>query len=653
MSWKIKDKKTGEVFTDEFNTKGEAWEALQSIGIDWADAEQTGKFHVYDEGKAQALKDKGKELGEKAQQLAESPMLQEEDMTTGETLASFALPVTAEFAKRGKDPSLSATGETAFTALGGPAYLGMKSLAGKALPKAIAKVAPALLTGSGYGLASEAGIAEAQDRDMTAGDVAFGVGMGLAPDAAVTALKKTPVAMKGLAKGLAPLTGVSDEALEAFGGGFGKRAKGIMKAEADGQQIAADLLDLAKNPPFEEEEAVKRALAGAEASTEGVKDVLLEGVGRLGEQPQEKDAAKTLIGLIDALDREGATVSANRLRKIRGFYDDLADYSGNSSIAKTNELVNKVLKDARTAAKEELINVAGTGPQQQKNKAIREANKRAQQQYEKEVAEAEARKVATAAEEKASENQVLMSALRGSPDAGADAKSRNLASMFRSEPPVATVPEKVSIPMPEKPVPIPEVTPKGSEEYKQAMRTYSDKMDALENLNKMLGKTPLAREMRIDSFMNTYLNSNKTAQRKMIGLVDDVFGKDFANRLEDYAFSKKLGMEGGKVPFLTQKNVGEGKMLQLLSGLAFPPSLLATSPKLSSGVMGLSDLATKAIESEAANRYVDPYLRTMARPAATNMSELAGTPQALTAEGVDAPEGLGILTPQYMSELAR
>jgi hypothetical protein len=678
MGYRIRNNETGKLSKKVYESEGLAWEDLKAVGEDPTNPDVAAKYHIYDEGKAESLRAEGKQLGEKSQQLAESPMLQEEDMTAGETAASYMLPVSYEFARRGKDPSAPALAEGAVTALAGPAYQGTKFLASKVLPKAAGLIAP-LVTAGAYGLGSEYGEAKAQDREMTPGGVALQTGLGLAPDAAVGALRKGPKVGKYFAKQTGEsLTGVPAESLERFGGGIGPRAKQIKKAEGTGEEIASEMLELSSNPPFEEEALVREALKGTQVNTDRVVGSLRRGIANLGEQKEERAAKKILMARLADIEAEIAKgpITGDRLRFIRGLYDDVVyGASSSSSQNKAAKLANKHLKKARNEAMQELQDVAGTGQSQvaqreaiAENKAISQQNIEAQRNYEQGIADAEAervRKQAAVDEEAASKyqyhekeadrlarqaegmgrgevrqgrqgvagryspevkkpdyaaNVYEASKMREAFPAGVsddvvetakkDFKAGYLAENVPDAPKIPADVSQVTTGTIVKPVPIPEIAP-SDPKYVSVMASYAKKMQAFEKLNKMLGQTPLSREMRIDSFINTFTNKNKTAQRKMMKLVDDAFGQDFSKRIQDYIDASKLGLEGGKAALMTQRPGSVAQYAQVAS--AWNPIGWMSSPKVASGAIGVlgkaEDLASKYMYKPAVDR-----LKAQARP---------------------------------------
>lgn len=176
------------------------------------------------------------------------------------------------------------------------------------------------------------------------------------------ALKKTAEAPGKLAGRLSEeMSGVSEETLREAGTKAGR--KGLQEASGKQFEIGQELIDLiesgSKNIP--EGEAVKKALKQmGDMSLKDAKEALeASKVSPIGGRllPNEKAANKKIDKFVDILSEgpeKAAKVSAEEFRDFRKRFDTSVDFS----TSKGSNIVNKALKNTRTAMKDALIDQA-------------------------------------------------------------------------------------------------------------------------------------------------------------------------------------------------------------------------------------------------------------------------------------------------------
>jgi hypothetical protein len=130
--------------------------------------------------------------------------------------------------------------------------------------------------------------------------------------------------------------------------------------------------------------------------------------------------------------------------------------------------------------------------------------------------------------------------------------------------------------------------------YVPIMKEMSRKLDALEDIKKIVGKTEGTAEMRSQSVISNINNLGKSKQLELMKKFEDVFGGDFASRAKMAQMAGQVGREG-KGAALPRHTTGKAV-------LSAGPQILLGSPLLAGRVtmpitQGLEDI-TKALAKE-------------------------------------------------------
>lgn len=157
-------------------------------------------------------------------------------------------------------------------------------------------------------------------------------------------------------------------------------------------------------------------------------------------------------------------------------------------------------------------------------------------------------------------------------------------------------------------------TTSGNAEYVKAMETLAKKYTAADRIKDFLGQGTVSAENRAESFVKNLFNVGKTKQRQLLKQMDDVFGSKTFDEAKLTKMASHLGMTEEKGPKFFP-NIFNGRFLAggaaataakaFLGPLAGPliaaPTLMATSPRIASGTLGLmkgtEDATIKAIKA--------------------------------------------------------
>jgi len=145
----------------------------------------------------------------------------------------------------------------------------------------------------------------------------------------------------------------------------------------------------------------------------------------------------------------------------------------------------------------------------------------------------------------------------------------------------------------------------GKPEYIDAMKLYSEKLDAVERLKGYVGKNTETRNRRIESFVSNLFGKNSENKQQVVKEIGDLFGHDFLKQSKLARIASDLG-EGGVPSWLPRQTTGRSTMGgvagagQIATGIATGnPALVATgtgtlalsSPRVSAAILGGMDEA--------------------------------------------------------------
>lgn len=143
----------------------------------------------------------------------------------------------------------------------------------------------------------------------------------------------------------------------------------------------------------------------------------------------------------------------------------------------------------------------------------------------------------------------------------------------------------------------------GNPEYIKAMKTYSDKLEKLEEIKGYLGKNSSTRERRVEAFVDNLFGKNKTNAQKVLNDLSEIVGADFVQDAKLAQLAQEFGPTGkpGLLPTHTTGRstlgLGAGGTM-LVSGaktgniplaLAGAGTVGLTSPKIAATTLGSLD----------------------------------------------------------------
>lgn len=334
-------------------------EALR-LGLGWPDSDlDQNEFQIYDEDAVNQARSEGQELGNQAQQLAQNPRLNWEDMTLGEKASTVAFPISGALAQRGAENyeiEGAMNADQGLMTLGSLIFPASKALtAGKG---AIASYGAPILGEMGLGALYGAGIDLADKGEVTPQGVTLGGIMGGVPRVIGGALGKIGQGARkvfGMFAGEASGAGI--DALEAWSDPVMRQQ--IQATAGRSSEIAKRMVD-AVNSPMPENQAVKSILpamqdvdiSGAIQALESSK-IQSKGQPLLDWQIQ---ANKAIDGYIDQLRgrKKGfpkTKYSAEAVYALRQGLDVDVNFDQVAGGKSAEVVVNNALKNARTQLK--------------------------------------------------------------------------------------------------------------------------------------------------------------------------------------------------------------------------------------------------------------------------------------------------------------
>ncbi len=136
----------------------------------------------------------------------------------------------------------------------------------------------------------------------------------------------------------------------------------------------------------------------------------------------------------------------------------------------------------------------------------------------------------------------------------------------------------------------------GNPEYETAMKSWSDKLQKVDQIKALLGKGGDTRELRAEGFISNLYGKNKSERQRLVGELGEIFGEDFLSQAKLAKLADELGPEGKPGWLPTQLN-GRSALGGILgSGVvgythnpAYAAPMLLASPKVAAGTLGTLD----------------------------------------------------------------
>lgn len=135
-------------------------------------------------------------------------------------------------------------------------------------------------------------------------------------------------------------------------------------------------------------------------------------------------------------------------------------------------------------------------------------------------------------------------------------------------------------------------------EYEKWMAEWSDDLDKLERIKKLVGTTEASRDSRIESFIANLFGKNTKYKQQLMADLDNIFGSDIVGKAKETALASSLGPEG-KAGFLPKQFTGRSLLAQTIAGALAAPAagLPFSSPLVASRVTlpvtrGVADAAS-------------------------------------------------------------
>lgn len=114
----------------------------------------------------------------------------------------------------------------------------------------------------------------------------------------------------------------------------------------------------------------------------------------------------------------------------------------------------------------------------------------------------------------------------------------------------------------------------GNPEYAEAMKSWSDKLDKLERVKDLLGKTGTARDKRVEQFISNLFGKNNKYKTELMADIDKIFGGNTISRAKAADNAKKFG-ESGKPGLLPVYGTGGSVSAAVNMGLVLPRAAAA------------------------------------------------------------------------------
>lgn len=116
----------------------------------------------------------------------------------------------------------------------------------------------------------------------------------------------------------------------------------------------------------------------------------------------------------------------------------------------------------------------------------------------------------------------------------------------------------------------------GDPAYAEAMRSWSGKLDKLERIKDLLGKTGTARDKRVEQFISNLFGRNNKYKTELMADIDKIFGGNTVSRAKAADMAKKFG-ETGKPGILPAWGTGGSVSMGVNSALVLPRAAAAVA----------------------------------------------------------------------------
>jgi hypothetical protein len=127
----------------------------------------------------------------------------------------------------------------------------------------------------------------------------------------------------------------------------------------------------------------------------------------------------------------------------------------------------------------------------------------------------------------------------------------------------------------------------GDPQYAKAMESWSDKLDKLDRIKGLLGKTGSARDKRVEQFINNLFGKNSAYKQQLMNDLDHIFQSDIVGRAKAADMAASLG-EGGKPAILPRQVTGAslkaGLLANLVPGVGQIAAIGTASPRVAASL---------------------------------------------------------------------
>jgi hypothetical protein len=157
-------------------------------------------------------------------------------------------------------------------------------------------------------------------------------------------------------------------------------------------------------------------------------------------------------------------------------------------------------------------------------------------------------------------------------------------------------------------------TESGKPEYAAAMKDYTTKLGALDDVMRKLGGDKKTQEDRIEGYLSNLFQGNKTNQQEAFKRLSDIMGADFAEKAQLLSDAKRIAPTG-TIPLISAHKTGKaglgGGVLGVGYGVASGNPVLAGtsllgaalgSPALSPGLISVADRVSSMAARPMAGR---------------------------------------------------
>ena len=108
----------------------------------------------------------------------------------------------------------------------------------------------------------------------------------------------------------------------------------------------------------------------------------------------------------------------------------------------------------------------------------------------------------------------------------------------------------------------------GKPEYAAAMKDYTTKLGALDDVMRKLGGDKKTQEDRIEAYLSNLFQGNKTNQQEAFKRLSDIMGSDFAERAQLLNDAKRIA-PSGKIPLISAHKTGKAGLGGGVAGVGY------------------------------------------------------------------------------------